>query len=534
MSGTNIVERSVQDLEQRLRITEANLTERIAELEFDLEERGWDRMFGATQAEFSRDALRKIARESLLFYMKSPLIRRAVDLSVSYIFGQGVTIVAVNDTVDYVVQEFLADEKNRSELTTPLSMGARDVDLRINGNLFFAFFTNASGLVRVRSIPFDEVQDVICNPDDAKEPWFYARTRLATETVLGTQGGSTEEVLHPDWQYTPKQKPSDYKGRRIDWAQPVYHVRVNSVGNQRFGLSELYSAHDWARTYNEFLANWATITRSLARFAWKVVTKGGATQRAAVKTKLDSTISSDGYNPAPSTGSMFIETADSASLQPVKTAGATTSPADGRRLLLMVCAATGFPETFFGDASVGTLATAKSLDRPTELGFLVRQRVWSEILENVIGFAVEARARAGNIDGLSGHDELDAWDELTFVYDPGIPTEGEEATDDPINTHVDITFPDLVERDIVARVGAVVQAATLGGMPFAGTLNVEYTTRQLLMALGEKSVEEVMEEFFPADQEVPVDTAPTTEALRCAIKEHLALLKEAGVAEAAA
>jgi hypothetical protein len=374
---------------------------------------------------------------------------------------------------------------------------------------------------------------VICNPDDAKEPWYYARTRIATETVLGSQGGSTEEVLHPDWQYTPKDKPQAYKGRRIDWTQPVYHVRVNCVGNQRFGLSELYSAHDWARTYNEFLANWATITRSLARFAWKVVTKGGATQRAAVKTKLDSAISSDGYNPAPSTGSTFIETGDSASLQPVKTAGATTSPADGRRLLLMVCAATGFPETFFGDASVGTLATAKSLDRPTELGFLVRQRVWSEILENVIGFAVEARARAGNIEGLSGHDELDAWDELTFVYDPGIPAEGEEASDDPINTHVDITFPDLVERDVVARVGAVVQAATLGGTVLAGTLNAEYTTRQLLMALGEKSVEEVMEEFFPADQEEPVDSAPTSEALRVAIKEHLALLKEAGVAEAA-
>ena len=87
MSGTNIVERAVEDLEQRLQITEANLTERISELEYELEERGWDRPFGPTQAEFSRDALRKIARESLLFYMQNPLIRRAVDLSVSYIFG---------------------------------------------------------------------------------------------------------------------------------------------------------------------------------------------------------------------------------------------------------------------------------------------------------------------------------------------------------------------------------------------------------------------------------------------------------------
>jgi hypothetical protein len=522
----NVTQLAVQEVSERLRIAEANFQERIAELELELEERGWDRLMGSTQTEFSRDALRKIVAESRLFYMKNPLIRRAVDLSTSYVFGQGVTVEAVSPTVDAVVQEFLADEANRAEFATPLSMAARDADLRIEGNLFFVFFTNAGGYVRVRTIPFDEVQDVICNPEDAREPWYYVRLKAPRDTLFATPSALTAEpVLYPDWQYTPKSRPASYNGHRIDWDHPVYHVKVNAISGQRFGLSELYSAQDWARAYNEFLANWATITRSLARFAWKVVTKGGAGQRAAVKTKLDSGLSGDTYNPAPSTGSVFIETGDSASLQPIKTSGATTTPADGRRLLLMVCAATGIPEQYFGDPSTGNLATAKAMDRPTELQFLVRQMLWTQILENLCTFAIEARARAGTVEGLSGEDVEDAWEEMKFRYDHD-PNDTEHP-DEPVDVHVNVTWPDLVERDVVARVGAVVQAATLGGQGMlAGTLDAEYTTRQLLMALGEKSVKEVMEQFFP-EEEVPEEEELGVEALRGAIKEHLALLKEA-------
>ncbi len=511
-SGT--VPMTVEQLAERFSIIEANLTEKITELEYELEERGWDRLLGQTATEFSRDGLRKIARESLIFYMKNPLIRRAVDLSTSYIFGQGFTVTGDDPIVDAVVQELMADEKNRAEFSTPLSLAARDVELRIWGNLFFVFFTNEAGQVRVRSIPFEEVQDVIFNPDDNKEPWYYLRNVAHVDASSGVAVTSYAEVLHPDWQYTPPTRPATYGGKQIDWAHPVYHVKVNAVGTQRFGLSEIYSAQDWARSYNEFLANWATITRALARFAWKVVTAGGANQRAAAKAKLDSAISTGGYNPAPSTGSVFIETDGASSLQPVRTAGSTTSPSDGRRLLLMVCSATGFPETFFGDASVGTLATAKSLDRPTELQFLVRQRLHTEILENIMTFAIEARARAGNVDGLSGVDMTDTWGETYFSFLPsGVPDPiTGEVSEDPISVHVDVSWPDLVERDVVARVGAVVQAATLGGAGvFAGTLTPEYVTKQLLIALGEKSVEEVLDEIFPYDEEVPEEPAPEEE-----------------------
>lgn len=521
-----ILQLSVEELAERLLVSEANFTERIAELELELEERGWERLFGTADAEFSRDALRRISRESRLFYMKNPLIKRAVDLENAYVFGQGVTIEADTPAVDAIVQSFVADELNRAELTTPRSMAQQNTDLKIDGNLFFAFFGNADGDLRVRAIPFDEIQDVISNPEDAKEPWYYLRRRTPRASML-TTAVPEKEILHPDWQYTPANRPASFNNIEIDWAHPVYHVAVNRLSGQRFGLSELYSAQDWARAYNEFLANWATITRSLARFAWKVATKGKSAQRAAVKSRLDSGIMDNSdYNPAPSAGSVWIESEGSTNMQPMRTAGATTSPQDGRRLLLMVCAATGFPETFFGDAEVGTLATAKSLDRPTELSMLGRQRLWAEVIENITAYAIERKARAGTAEGVSGHEEEDDWGEIKWYYanDPD--------TGELLNTHVSVDFPDVVERDVTERVNAIVQAATLGStMGLAGTLDAEYTTRLLLMALGEKSVEEVIAELFPEDEQIPDTLLQQTEALKKTMVDFLTTLKEAEIAE---
>ena len=521
-----IMQLSVEALAEQLHIAEQNFTERIAELELELEDTGWSRLYGAREMEFSRDALRRIARESRLFYMKNPLIRRAVDLENAYVFGQGVEIKAAHPLVDGVVQEFLDDELNRQEISTPRAMASQNTTLKLDGNLFLCFFGNDVGGVRVRAIPFDEIQDVIANPEDAKEPWFYHRRTMPRNTMLGEQPLDAKEYLLPDWQYTPRDRQDKYNGKPIDWDHPVYHVTANRLSGQRFGVSEVYAAHDWARAYNEFLANWATITRALARFAWKVAAKGGASQRGAIKAVLDSGISTGtDYNPAPASGSTWIETAGSADLQPVRTAGATTSPQDGRRLLLMVCAATGFPETFYGDAAVGTLATAKSLDRPTELGMLGRQRLWSEVMENVLAYAVERKARAGDVPGLSGYEDEDAWGEMKWIYgrDP------DSGTDDPISAAVSVDFPDVVERSVTERVDAVVKAATLGGTVLAGTLDAEYTTRELLVALGEHSVEEVMAGIFPEEEEVPTEMVAQTESLRREMADFLTLLKEARI-----
>src|SRR5262249_50712420 len=155
------------------------------------------------------------------------------------------------------------------------------------------------------------------------------------------------------------------RGVPVRWDAPIYHIKTGGFSDMRFGVPEIYAAVDWAKAYKEFLEDWATITRALSRFAWKASTKGGQRGVAALKSRLSTTLGSGAgmgeTTPPPVTGSIAVMS-EGNNLEPIKTAGATTSMEDGRRLLLMVCSALGLPETFFGDVSVGTLATATSLD----------------------------------------------------------------------------------------------------------------------------------------------------------------------------
>ena len=253
---------AIANLQEQLRTSENNFTERISELEFELEIQGWQRLGAFNDREFSREGLREIAKQARLYFLKNPLIRRGVLTVSNYVFGQGVTIQGRSPTVDSIVQDFLADEANQAELTTPSSMQARDIDLWLDGGLFFAFFTNGEGDVRVRSILADEIDDIICNPEDSKEPWYYVRKTIATG-VAGSVAGAVVTRLYPDWRYRPKAKAATYligsDAIKIEWATPVFHVAVNRLNGQRFGTPETYAAHAWADSYNKFLSDWATI-----------------------------------------------------------------------------------------------------------------------------------------------------------------------------------------------------------------------------------------------------------------------------------
>jgi hypothetical protein len=483
------------------------LQERLAELELAVEDAGWQRLAGESAREFSRDGLRRIAALSRLFYLKNPLIRRAVTLQATYVWGQGLNVHARHPAVDAVVQRFLDEPSTRAELTGHQARVLKEIDLQVEGNVFLVLFPDpADGRVRVRSIPPDEVVDIVTNPDDAKEVWYYRRvwSVRAFDPATGTTGAQSRTAYYPDWRYRPSVRPAAIGGSPVEWDTPVYHVKVGGLSDMRFGVPETYAALDWARAYKAFLEDWATITRALSRFAWNLTTPGGAKGVAAARARLGTTLAAGASaeqmetNPPPVTGSVFIG-ADGTRLEPVRTSGATTSAEDGRRLLLMVAAATGLPETFFGDVSVGTLATARSLDRPTELKFRDRQTLWADVLNDLLQYAIDwaARAPAGPLPAATGQDP-----EALHVVLGEDPDTGE-----PIDRYVSIEFPPILEHDVEATVGAIVSAATLGGNPPAGTIDPKLLSKLLLTALGQDDVDELLGQMYP-DEDGEQETAP--------------------------
>jgi len=500
----------------------AMLQERIAELEFAREDVGWDRLDDSgTDVDLSREALRRIIRDAQIMSLKNPLIDHAVSVTACYVFGQGVQIAGRGSANDRV-QAFLSDRGNLRTLTSQQALIAGDRQLTTEGNVFLACFSKPGDVTRVRRVPTFQViaGDIIRNPDDDSDVWYYQRrwTRHATDK----DGRPTTEErcdYYPDLWYDPTTKPARYgwdaEEGEVHWDSPVLHIKDGGLTGSRFGVPTVFSSLDWARAVSRDLSDYATVRRALARFAWRVIAKTKAGAKSVAEKMATSVTATNPLerNPPPITGSAFIGV-EGTDIQPLRTSGAAPSPEEGRRLWLMVAAGTGIPETILsGNADAGNLATAKTLDRPTELMMKARQSVWSDALHDLVSYDLR-RARE---DGLLP----------MFEDDPTAPP-APEAKPDPITGYVeptllpqrevetdpDVTFPDILEDDVVARVGAIVQAATLGAQgTTSGTMPDELLSRLLLTALGVDDVDEVIAEMFPPaapdeEKEDPLD-APT-------------------------
>lgn len=469
--------------------------ERLASLEMALEAQGWRVLSADADNEFSREGLRDITRFARIMALKNPLIKRGIAVQRLYVFGQDYNVTAKQEEIDDLLTQFYDDTRNLAELTSQQAIGQKEVELMTDGNLFFVFFVNtATGRVRLRSIPFDEIDDRIANPDDAKEPWYYLRRW--NETIINQTSGIQETTpraaYYPDWRYTPTARPAVIGDIPVQWDRPVFHVRVGGYGNWKFGLSEIYDAIDWARAYKEFLEDWASIVRAYRKFAFQLSTPGGRTALGAAKTKLNAgPLGGGAVDMPPSVGSTFISGPD-VSLTPVRTSGATVSAEDGRRLLLMVAASFGLPETYFGDASVGTLATAKSLDRPTELKMIDRQTLWATTLGAIHDYVLfwAVKAPQGPLRGLG---------RVVATVEDGQLAE-QLVWNDGVEAHVVVSFPPVVTDDIAQTVTAITQAATLGGSPLAGTIELPTLAGLLMSALGVKDSDEILAGMFPDGQ----------------------------------
>ncbi|MBI2758784.1 MAG: hypothetical protein HYX49_08910 [Chloroflexi bacterium] len=474
--------------------------ERVAELELALEDVNWTRLMLNFGQEFSRAGLQKIIELARMMYLKNPLINRAVSVKALYVWGQGISTLKAKDArLNAVLQAFWDDPDNIHELTGHSARMYKEVDLEVEGNLFFVFFINpSSGAVKMRSVPTDEIAEIISDPEDAKSPWFYKRmwTEQSVNTTTGRTNVKHRTAFYPDWRYDPTTKPQKFGNIEVLWDTPIYHERTGAFSTWKFGVPEVYAAIDWARAYKEFLEDWASLTRSYSRFAWKMTTKGGAKGVASLKQKM-ATTAADGSgmsvetNPPPVTGATAIMGQD-VDLTPMQLRGANVSALDGAQMKLMIAAGTGLPETYFGDVSRGSLATAKTMDRPTELMMRERQIFWSDILGNIIKFVLMQSVKAPSGD-LHNFGTLNGDGTVRWNQD--------------VDAHLDIDFPPVLERDVQTAVQAVVTALTLNGQQFA-LLDEPTATRLVLKALGEDDVDEIMSSIYKGQTTSVTDGQP--------------------------
>jgi hypothetical protein len=501
ISRANEAQRLTEQLTQQ-RWQSGFLAENLNVLEQQLAgDTEWRRQAMTTKMEFTRPGLDDLCAVSKIMYLSNPLVQRAVNVTTYYTWAQGWQFQAEEQRIqDEVVQPMLDDEGNRLALYGHQAQLLTDVDQLCDGNVFLCLFTSMAGDVKVRSMPTQEIREIICNPNDREQVWFYRRVwgQMEFDLATGVNYAGAYEALYPDIRYQPRNRPATIGGVDVHWDAPIIHQRTGGFKNMLFGVPQTYAALDWARAYKKFLEDWHTIVSSLARFAWRATTKGrkidrlkgklGASAQAQEELAEDPFSSPGGPARAPIPGSVFAGTADD-NLQPINKAGATTGTADARPARLMVGAAMDLPDTILsGDADQGNLATSKTLDRPTELGFMNRQTMWADLHARVFRYAVDAKVRAGQLPGRVVRDY-----DGTHV-EPGI------------DAQVDLVFPPILEHDQQTTVESIVAAATLQNYNDAGTIPREEVSTLLMQALGVENIEQALEDL-DKEQNVLIDQA---------------------------
>ncbi len=470
-----------------------NLQERMLELELELMRSDWIELGTSTQQEFSREGIKRIVELARLYYLKNPLIKRGVRVSTFYVFGRGVNIAAKDPTINDCIQAFLDDPSNQREFSSAQARKELDRALTIDGNLFFVFFVQkTTGKVRIGTLPVDEIEEIIKARNNRKRNMWYKRVWNSTEVDKATGVTKTERKERYYRDHLNTDESMRLGDTEVDQDAVIYHVKVGGFADWAFGISETYAAQAWANAYKQFLTNFASVVASLAQFAWRKKTSGGTAGVAATRAKLASTLgATNGETNAPrAPGSVSIEGSSDNSLDPIKTANATTPATEGKPIKLMVASAFGLPDTFFGDTDTGNLATAQSLDRPTEFSFVDRQELWVGIYQTILSHVVfnAVIAPQGTLQGIAKPIE-DSYGDMTIEYNEGI------------NSAINVDFPSILERDT----GSLINSLLIGSSFVKDNISdpsqlVKMFARQILIALGFQDVDELLETMQIVDK----------------------------------
>lgn len=462
----------------------------------------WSREVNLSWLEFSRWGIQQIILQSRLFYVKHPWIRRGVNLSAAYVFGQGVELSSPDPDANEVLKDFR--ERNKAALGQ-IALCAQERSKSTDGNLFWACFADkeSSGECSVRNIDATEIQDIITNPDDSTQEWYFRRVWTGRLFDAGTGETRTirDEAWYPALHYKPAVTVEAINGVRVEWESPIYHRKCGGIASWLFGCPRVYPALDWSREGRKFLEAYASVWQALRQIALTITTKGGQQALEGVKQQMGTTVGPQSnlldQNPPAVAGATFASGPGTV-LSAFKTTGAGGDPSEVKEFRNMVACVLEIPPTWLGDMETSNLSTAQTLDRPTELGFLLKQEEWQEDLVVLGRWALECSkgAASGKLKeaGKSKVTIREAARKMVdchWVY---------EAKKEPDAGEIEVlaSFPAIREGDKKAEMEALVLAATFNNKAgqFIGT-DEKATVRQAYKVVGMDKGDELVEEQYP-------------------------------------
>ena len=406
--GNRLVGEQLRALQGRTIAAEAT----VADLRNYIYQTGY---FGINVAEvekIDRDLLARMVPHLRVAALESPLIVRGVMVYALYTFAKGFSFELAEEdaTAQRRLEEITGDAKNRASLLSPDAMDEADRELLATGHLFAMLQSESSNgsnlsVPSARLIPFEQIQEIIYDPQDHTRPLYFRRT-LPKRTFdpesgrkLTDSGQKVEWLPHVDLALDNRNDRLDrIDGNPIVWERPVEMMRTGGYPGWPWGYPIIRAAVDWAKRHTDFLSDSYEFSQARAKYAQWINKTVGADSDAldALQTVFNANYDSggDNSNEPPVAGSTLIT---GGGIEFQKLSAATGINMDDRRASeLQVARAFGLPEILFGDLGESNLATAKAMEKPTELLFQNRQRDYGNFLSSVVS-AMLAMSMSSNI-----------------------------------------------------------------------------------------------------------------------------------------
>ncbi len=375
-----------------------------------------------------QDRMQKLAK----FLWESNLLAdRIIELPLAFMLGDGVRLTSPDEEAQTVLDKFWYDPINKMDLA--LEEFARELAL-FGEQCYPVFVNNFNGHVRLGYLDPAQIDSVITDPDNARQPigiqtkkdakGNYKRFRViinAEETVFG---------------------PRARRKRKTYTDGDCFYFRIRGLASGSRGRSDLLPQMDWLDAYDQFLFGDLDRNSSLRAFIWDVTVKGATEAEIIERAKKIE---------LPQFGGVRVhnESEEWTAVSPDMKSNDTSGSA--RLFRNHVLGGATIPEHWFGGGGDVNRSTAGEMDEPTFKILASRQRRLKYMLEEIGTFVIYQWAEKNGKPNVI--DNKDYW--------------------------VTCELPEMVQRDTTKYAAALQQVVAA----CVGMMNANLVTREVAIEL---------------------------------------------------
>lgn len=405
----------------------------------DPDEADWTLLGGRSPKELDLSDASELRNNAIEFFYRNSHAKNILRLIEKYVVGRGFSIDPVSNSpfVKRWIDTFW--KVNRMDLRKKeiVRRSTRD------GDCFIRFFPDQTGMLLTRFMDPEKVKD----PDDPKESGISGTVSFGIET----NKDDVEDVL-AYW----------YKGERIP-AEEVHHIKVLVDSDVKRGRSCLETMMPDLKMYRDWLKDRIKLNKVRSTIALVKSIAGTSDQIASIvaaqKTQKRRAPDNTEYAKAPE-GVSVLTTSKGVEYKMLSpNLQAADVEHDGRNILLAISAGAGLPEYMVtSDSSNANFASTLVAEAPGVREFMDWQDFFEVHFKEILAKIITAGIRAG---------EIPAKEEIEVEMEAEDPDTGERrpvkvSVFEETSTDVEITFPELVHREILKETQAYVLQSNQG------------------------------------------------------------------------